>query len=137
MGATYTINAKEEDVVKKINELTNGRGVDVTFECAGQTATTQITPYITKPGGVITLVGVTSEEVYPMPMLEIAHMRELDVRGVFRYANVHSLTVKLLGEGKLDAKPLITHSFSLEQTKEALEFVDQNKDKVIKAVIKP
>jgi len=42
-----------------------------------------------------------------------------------------------LGEGKLDAKPLITHSFSLEQTKEALDFVDQNKDKVIKAVIKP
>jgi L-iditol 2-dehydrogenase len=64
-------------------------------------------------------------------------MRELDVRGVFRYANVHSLTVKLLGEGKLDAKSLITHSFPLEQTKEALDFVDQNKDKVIKAVIKP
>jgi len=137
MGATYVINAKEEDVVAKINELTNGRGVDVTFECAGQTATTQITPYITKPGGVITLVGVTSEEVYPMPMLEIAHMRELDVRGVFRYANVHSLTVKLLGEGKLDAKPLITHSFSLDQAKEALDFVDKNKDKVIKGVIKP
>lgn len=136
MGATHTLNARE-DVVGRIYELTNGRGVDVTFECAGSTATTQITPYITKPGGVITLVGVTSEEIYPMPMLEIAHMRELDVRGVFRYANVHSLTVKLLGEGKLDAKPLITHSFSLEETKEALEFVDKNKDKVIKGVIKP
>lgn len=137
MGATYTINAKEEDVLKRVNELTSGRGVDVTFECAGQPATTQITPYITRPGGVITIVGVTSEEVYPMPMLEIAHMRELDLRGVFRYANVHSLTVKLLGEGKLDAKSLITHSFSLEETKEALEFVDKNKDKVIKGIIKP
>lgn len=137
MGADYTINVKQEDPVERILDITQGRGVDITFECAGQVTTTQSTPYITKPGGVITLVGVTSEEVYPMPMLEIAHMRELDVRGVFRYANVHPLTVKLLGEGKLDAKSLITHHFPLDRCQEALEFVDKNKDVVIKAVVQP
>jgi 2-desacetyl-2-hydroxyethyl bacteriochlorophyllide A dehydrogenase len=35
LGATYTINSKEEDVEERVKELTGGRGGDVVFEVTG------------------------------------------------------------------------------------------------------
>lgn len=35
MGATHTINFQKEDVLNKINEITNGKGVDYAIEAAG------------------------------------------------------------------------------------------------------
>ena len=35
LGVDYTIDARGEDPVEVIRELTNGNGADVVFECAG------------------------------------------------------------------------------------------------------
>ena len=39
LGADYTIDARGEDPVEVIRELTNGNGADVVFECAGGSPT--------------------------------------------------------------------------------------------------
>jgi len=35
-GCTYTINYKEENVIKKVNEITNGKGVSVVYDGVGK-----------------------------------------------------------------------------------------------------
>ena len=61
LGANFTINAKEEDVKAQVEELTQGRGVDVVFETAGSVSTSQLTVEVTKKGGRVVLIGLPSQ----------------------------------------------------------------------------
>src|SRR5882672_7036829 len=57
-GATHTINAKKEDTVKRVQDLTGGLGVDYAFDAigGGQTAVTCVEAIA--PGGHAVLVGM-------------------------------------------------------------------------------
>ncbi len=136
LGATDVINAAEQDVVEAIRELTSGRGVDAAFECAGTQATLEQAFKVARDGGSVQLVGMPAELNPPIPIYDLIN-RELTVRGTFRYANCYPPAIALAASGKVDVKSLITHRFSLDETPEAMMFVHENKDKVIKAVILP
>nr|CAG4643945.1 EOG090X05T8 [Lepidurus arcticus] len=47
--------------------------------------------------------------------------KELDIRGIFRYANGYAKALALLETGQIDVEALISHRFTLQQTKEAFE----------------
>ncbi len=57
------------------------------------------------------------------------------VLGVFRYANMYPVAVSLAQAGKVNLGPLVTHTFPLADLQHALEFVDTQKDQVIKGVV--
>lgn len=61
IGATKTFKADEVDVVSEIMKLTNGAGVDMVFETAGNKITTQQSAELVKRGGTIVLVGMAPE----------------------------------------------------------------------------
>ncbi len=63
--------------------------------------------------------------------------KELDVRGVFRYANAHPLAIRILASGQVRAAPLISHRFPLEKSAEALEMVASKASNVVKLIIEP
>ncbi len=134
MGANFTINAKEEDVKAQVEELTQGRGVDVVFETAGSVSTSQLTVEVTKKGGRVVLIGLPSQTHFDFELLKVVD-KELDVLGVFRYANVYPGCVDLLNAGKVDLQSLITHRFPLEKTQEALQFAHEHKEESIKVVV--
>ncbi|MBC7320655.1 hypothetical protein H5T89_08400 [bacterium] len=81
-------------------------------------------------------IGLASEDYIGININEISS-KELDLLGIFRYANVYKKAIDLVAKGKIDLKSLITHHFPLEKTQEALEFADKNKDKCIKIVVNP
>lgn len=134
LGANFTINAKEEDVKAQVEELTQGRGVDVVFETAGSVSTSQLTVEVTKKGGRVVLIGLPSQTHFDFELLKVVD-KELDVLGVFRYANVYPGCVDLLNAGKVDLQSLITHRFPLEKTQEALQFAHEHKEESIKVVV--
>jgi len=113
LGADVTINALEEDAVSLIKKLTGGRGVDVLIEASGSPKCIQQAIEAVKPGGRIVLVGYPLVEV-PINVDKIL-MKELDIRGVHRYANVYPTAIKLVSLGKVNVKDLITHVFPLEE----------------------
>jgi L-iditol 2-dehydrogenase len=113
LGADVTINALEEDTVSLIKELTGGRGVDILIEASGSPKCIQQAIEAVKPGGRIVLVGYPLVEV-PINVDKIL-MKELDIRGVHRYANVFPTAIKLVSLGKVNVKDLITHVFPLEE----------------------
>ena len=57
-GATHTINAKTEDVVKRVLELTGGFGADYAFDAIGGEQTAALVVDAVAPGGHAVLVGI-------------------------------------------------------------------------------
>ncbi|CZR64082.1 related to sorbitol dehydrogenase [Phialocephala subalpina] len=114
-------------------------GVDVTFECTGKEACMQTSLYATKPGGKVIMVGMGTP-IQTVP-LSAAHLREVDILGIFRYANTYQTGIRLLaGKGPMklpDLNDMITHQFKgLEQAKNAFELAGRTMDDAGKLIIK-
>lgn len=136
LGATHVLNAGEVDVTEAIMDLTNGRGVDVAFECVGIGPTIAEAIKVARPGGKVQLVGMGPETVDDFPIWGVM-AKELDLSGLFRYANCYPPAIAVTASGQADVKSLVTHRFPLDQTPEAMQWVIDHKDEVIKAVIIP
>ncbi|MDD3713365.1 MAG: NAD(P)-dependent alcohol dehydrogenase [Atribacterota bacterium] len=134
LGAFYTINPQKEDVVKTVKDLTGNKGVHVVFETAGSVATTQMTVEVAKRGGKVVLIGLPSQAEFNFNIIKTID-KELDVLGIFRYANAYPGGVDLLNSGRVNLKSLITHRFPLEKAQEALLFAHEHKAESIKVVV--
>jgi len=73
--------------------------------------------------------------IVKIPVLNAA-CREVDIRGIFRYANCYPKAIAMVAGGKVNVKPLITHRFKLEETMKAFEAAKSGKDGAIKIMIK-
>lgn len=72
-------------------------GVDYTFECTGVEACMQTSLFSTRPGGKVVIVGMGTP-IQTVP-LSTAQMREVDLVGVFRYANTYQRAIQIVEEG--------------------------------------
>ncbi|KAK5653904.1 hypothetical protein OQA88_7829 [Cercophora sp. LCS_1] len=122
-------------------------GVDVTFECTGKEVCMHTSLYATRPGGKVIMVGMGTP-IQTLP-LSVAHLREIDILGIFRYANTYATGIRLLcAQGKGSAggytlpslDDMVTHRFKgLDNAKGAFELAsrtaDDNGNLVLKVVI--
>ncbi len=53
-----------------------------------------------------------------------AAVREIDIRGVFRYANCYPAALSLIASGRIDVKPLITHRYTINESVQAFEMAE-------------
>jgi L-iditol 2-dehydrogenase len=135
LGATRVINAKDEDAVAKINEITNGNGVDVVIETAGSKITIKQTAYLVKRGGTVVLVGMAPEDIIEYNFAKIMG-KEATITSVFRYRNIYPKAINAIAKGIIDVSGIVTHEFDFTDTAKAFDFVINNKNDVVKAVIK-
>jgi L-iditol 2-dehydrogenase len=117
---TYLVqkNRSEKDTVADIHAIFEdepNRAIDA----SGAQSSIRLAILATKSGGVVVLVGLGAADV-EIPIVN-ALTREVDIRGVFRYANDYDDALKLVASGKIDMKSLITHNYKIEETKEAFE----------------
>ncbi|CAK9804355.1 Sorbitol dehydrogenase [Anthophora plagiata] len=136
LGADSTLLLRNEDseteIVRKIYELF-GEEPDKTIDACGAQSTIRLAILATKPGGVAVLVGMGASEV-KIPLIN-ALVKEVDIRGVFRYANDYSDGLELLATRKIDVKPLITHNYKIEDTVQAFETSKSRQSDVVKVMI--
>ncbi|ROR29290.1 L-iditol 2-dehydrogenase [Mobilisporobacter senegalensis] len=135
LGATRVINGREEDPVKKMNEITNGAGADIIIETAGSEITIKQSPYMVKRGGTIVLVGLAANDNIEFNFAKIMN-KEATIKSVFRYRNIYPKAINAISKGIIDVSGIVTHEFNFENTEEAFQFVINNKNDVVKAVIK-
>jgi len=133
-GAKTVINAKERDVVKAIDELTNHEGADVVIETAGSNATIAQTAHIVARGGRIVLVGLSPQDEVSFNFAQIMG-KEAEIQTVFRYRNIYPAAIDAMAGGKIVAEDMITKVFGFDQTKEAFDYVIGHRDDVIKVLI--
>ncbi len=131
LGATHTVNAREDDAVEAIKGITDGRGADVVLEAAGTSATIQQSLQAARTGGRVIIIGLPTEDEVALSMPDLLS-RELDVGGLFRYRNVYPQAIAAIARGLIDVKTMITHRYELGQAEDALVFADTHKDECIK-----
>ncbi|XP_022104671.1 sorbitol dehydrogenase-like isoform X2 [Acanthaster planci] len=121
LGAHHALRVDTRDGEKMAHRVEEalGRKPDISIECSGAEPSVQTGIYATKSGGVVVLVG-RGRYSLDLPLVNAA-VREVDIKGVFRYVNCYPLALEMIASGKVDAKPLITHHFPLEKTLEAFE----------------
>ncbi|WP_375255817.1 NAD(P)-dependent alcohol dehydrogenase [Yoonia sp.] len=98
---------------------TDGWGADVVFEASGVPQVFNDAIRAARPGGCVVLVGLPPAEVSFDVNAAVA--RELRIETVFRYANVFDRALGLISSGKVDLKPLISETFSFDQSIAAFE----------------
>jgi L-iditol 2-dehydrogenase len=119
LGADATIEASG-DVVERLRQELGRQGPDIVIEAAGTEETTRQAIEAVRPGGTVVLVGIAPEPAFPVNVARIIQS-ELQVRGLFRYANTFATAVSLCARGAVDVKSLVTHTFPLERVVEAYE----------------
>ncbi len=135
LGATSTINAAETDVFAEIDKLTDKKGVDVVIETAGSARTISQTPYLVKNGGTIVLVGLAPQDIIEFNFAKIM-AKEATIKSVFRYKNIYPTAIKAISKGIIDITGIVTHEFDFDDVANAFDYVINNKQDVVKAVIK-
>ncbi|MDR7545193.1 MAG: L-threonine 3-dehydrogenase, partial [Armatimonadota bacterium] len=124
MGADVTMDARGEDVVKRIRRLTDGQGADAVLEMSGHPAGIRDALRAVRSGGWVGLLGLPSAPVE----LDLANdiiFKAVRVEGIFGrrlWQTWEQMTV-LLKRG-LDISPVITHRFPLERFEEAFALLE-------------
>ena len=98
---------------------TGAWGADVVFEASGSAKAFNDLLRTVRPGGCVVLVGLPID---PVPFnVSAATAKEVRIETVFRYANVFDRSLALIGSGKVDLKPLISHTYAFADSITAFE----------------
>lgn len=139
LGAHHTINFHDEDPVKAVMRLTQGRGVDVAIEALGTQQTFESCLNVLKPGGTLSSLGVYSGKL-SMPLDSIAAglgdhkiITTLCPGGKERMRRL----MAVIASGRIDLKPMVTHRYKLDDIETAYELFANQRDGVMKIAITP
>jgi len=139
MGADHVVDFTKVDPVDEIMRLTDGRGVDVAIEALGLQQTFEGALRVLRPGGTLSSLGVYSGDL------------RIPLNGFLAGLGDHRIVTTLcpggkermrrlmevIGSGRVDTKPLVTHRFKLEQIEEAYDLFANQRDGVLKVAITP
>jgi S-(hydroxymethyl)glutathione dehydrogenase / alcohol dehydrogenase len=151
------LNANDEDLMKKIYDMTGGRGADVCVDAVGMEATRTVgekikavinlekgTPKVmencfkaARRGGVVTVVGVYGS---PYDNFPIHTLFDKALRVQFGQAPVHKYIDELFEltlNGKVILNDIISHRLPLEQASHAYDIFKKKQDDCVKVVLKP
>jgi threonine dehydrogenase-like Zn-dependent dehydrogenase len=137
LGADHTVDFHSEDPVRRIMELTDGRGVDVAIEALGTQGTFESCLRVLKPGGTLSSLGVYSGKL-ELPLDAFAAglgdhhvVTTLCPGGKERMRRLLST----VASGRADLRPLVTHRFTLDQIEAAYDLFGHQRDGVLKVAI--
>ena len=132
-GATDVINSKNEDVVAKAHELTDGYGPTVVIDAAcfhGSFLTA--CKCAGNAGRVITMgFGVDPDEINQF----VITSKELDVRGSRLQNRKFQTVIDMVNKGKVDLSDSISHRFYFEDAQKAFDFNDTHDPSIRKIVL--
>jgi L-iditol 2-dehydrogenase len=126
----------EEDPVATIKALTGGLGVDVVFETAGSPKALQAGLASLRRGGKLSIIGLPPQDEIALNVPFIAD-NEIDIYGVFRYANTYPQGITFLASGIADVNAIITNRYLLADTQEAMANASANKSTSVKTIVYP
>jgi alcohol dehydrogenase len=136
-GATVTINSQDEPV-NKIVEMTDGKGVDVAIEALGQQVTFENALRVLAPGGTLSSVGVYSGhltvplEGFHAGLGDQTIVTTLCPGGKERMSRL----MRLVRTHRINLRPLLTHTFSLDAIAKAYDLFQSRQEGVLKVAIR-
>lgn len=130
VGADRTINmASDADTLE---QYAQGKGsFEVLFECSGAPQALAAGIAAMRPRGVVMQLGLGGD--MSVPMMQVT-AKELDLRGSFRFHEEFATAISMMQSGRIDVKPLISHTLKLDEAQAAFELAS-NRDAAMKVHI--
>lgn len=119
IGADEVFNPLDEGekLFSKFNELTDGVGPDIVFECSGVEEAFVQSLQLVRSGGQILVVGVIEEETRITPKDIV--LKEIDLQGSLAFNREEfEEALEILGRGRFAVDSLVTAVIKLEQMEE-------------------
>ncbi len=137
IGATHIINSSREDVIEKINLITNSELVDFSVDCIGIPKVTETAFEIIKDKGTTIIVGnAKKDEKISLTPFDFIKGKKLfgSWGGATKPDQDLPHYIQQYLQGDLPLEKLITETYPLEQINNAIS--DLKEGKVIRALIK-
>lgn len=135
VGIDEVINLQEEDLKARVNALTEDYGADVLLECSGSIHAANQGLDLLKKKGSYVQIGIFSEPRVSFDMEKVIQ-KEIQVAGSRSQKPADwEPSIQLMKEGKVNAKSLVTHEFSINQWDTAYQAIKSGE--AIKVLLTP
>jgi L-iditol 2-dehydrogenase len=134
-GADVAVDPRAEDPVAAVLKATGDRGVDVAAETAGFAVTYRACLEVVRKRGKVIAFGFMEPEV-TFSLRRIIY-REVSIIGSTAFTYEIETALALMAGGRLNVRPLITHTFPLERAQEAYETAADPGSRSIKVLVIP
>lgn len=122
LGVDHTINVHEVDLVEKVNEITNGKMVDVVLDVtSGGSGPVTTSLSVAKKGATIILGAYKYQKISEFDIDEVIK-KMLTIKGVrgHSYQSV-KMAVECISSGKFPIRIMNSHNYPLHETDQALK----------------
>jgi threonine dehydrogenase-like Zn-dependent dehydrogenase len=138
MGATAVINVEQQDPIAAVADLTGGVMADLVIEAVGhEHQALNLCIDLCRRLGRIHYFGV------PPQVIDGIRWRDLMIKNLSLttslgpdFARDYPLAMQWIGEGRIDVRPLVTHSFPLSEIQTAFETFSDRKDGACKVLLR-
>ena len=134
LGAVEVIDPGACELEEEVRRLTDGRGADVVFECAGEEETVRDACRVARVMGRLVIVGIPDGDDYPFEA-SCARRKQLSAVFVRRSNLTTKKSIELVEQGNVDAACYATHHFPLEEVADAMELGISRNDGVIRTIV--
>ncbi|NWF91848.1 MAG: alcohol dehydrogenase catalytic domain-containing protein [Syntrophaceae bacterium] len=128
LGADEIIEGDIEDPVQRIIEMTKGRGAEVVIEATGRVEAVTQAIEMTAAGGLFLMggSGFLGKPVSFKPWNVVRDEKQIKGLQGFTWPD-YLLALKLYSQGKIKMRPLISHTFGLEEINHACDLAEQKR----------
>ncbi len=116
-GADVALNPAQlgDKLAEKVRELTDGKGVDIAFECAGAPASVNSCIDLVRSGGQVLLIGVAGQPTSIVTARVVPREVELTTSFVYGAAEI-AMVLNFIAEGRLpEAKKMVTDIIKMDE----------------------
>jgi threonine dehydrogenase-like Zn-dependent dehydrogenase len=118
--------------------MTGGAGADVVFEAAGSETAVTLALDLARRGGAVILSGIAGGNRRMFLESDVFSLKDLRVDGVFAYTTASfEQALRIIESGKLDVRPLVTHTLPLHEFEKAFDLLSNRPEPVVKVMLKP
>lgn len=133
-GIEYTANTKDSDFKSRLIDIFGEEGPGLIIDCAGVNATMDMAVELVRQGGDILVIGVFPGKVNLD--INLAQEKDLHFLCTARYViDDFERAIELVGTGKVNLKPLITHTFAFEDYLDAYRQIEDHGDETMKVMV--
>ncbi len=133
-GVDFTVNTKEENFGDAMVAAFGADKADVIYDCAGNDITMGQAIQYARKGSKIVLVAVYAG----MATVDLAVLNDkelcLDSSMMYRHEDYLD-AIRLVGEGKIQLKPLMTKHFAFRDYMQAYDYIDANRETTMKVLV--
>ncbi|MBU0477287.1 alcohol dehydrogenase catalytic domain-containing protein [bacterium] len=138
-GFDYYIATKDTDLILNISEITKGEGIDVGIvACSVSKVAEDLLGAMAMKGRLSFFAGFPKQNSVLKLDGNIIHYKEVSIYGAFASNKAQfEEALELIASRKILMDKIVTHTFPLENTVEAMEKMLDKKGNALKVVIKP